>query len=585
MSKTKPNQSPAITHRPWYRLHFSTWLVAALGLIVAVLLVLPGEEGYWPWVGSMRQQRAVVHGWPWFYLWRTPRPWWDDPTAPATFAWDVGDSVARFYFWPLLADVAVCALGLAAIVAFWDWRRRRLRRLQFSLRSLLLFVTIVAVALGWWGVQRAADQELRVHLAAAYNADPFRSGRAIPTVPLWVRIAIGDEQLLSLGLNKLEPGFGIDWSRQKQGEVKYFVERFPNQVFVHLTSPRDDELSDFFDITATEHLSLSHVSVSFFERLRTLAHLNWVFASRISPDALDRLGRIATLNDVSLTDSSGIDGATWSRFAENTNVETLFLSRMHLTDLSFKHIAAINRLRELGILDSPITVKGWASLVGNRRIKELWLEETLITDEGLRTLESMTDLEYVDLRGTAVTDAGTKALQAARPELEIKYDSEAPDLKDLGAKIDGVRNGKTTYFAAAGWKIQDRHLDDLGKLDRIESLALNAHHLTDVTLARVESLNELKQLDVSSSLITGRGLQHLAKLPKLRTLTLDDRQIDDEGINALKQLPALKELWIKCDLGDEGLKRLEARMNAAFANDPTVKRHFDRHSDSHSPWD
>jgi internalin A len=245
----------------------------------------------------------------------------------------------------------------------------------------------------------------------------------------------------------------------------------------------------------------------------------------------------------------------------------------------------MQRLRFLRIYRSPITDEGLASLAANHRIEELGLPETLITDAGLAYLKSMSTVRWLDLYNTAVTKGAVNSLRAVNPDLEITYIAEAPELADLKTKIDDVKAGKTTYFAIAGWKIQDRHLSELGEFTGIESLALNAHHLTDATLAHVELLERLKELDISSSLITGRGLRHLLKLPKLRTLTLDDRQIDDEAINALKQLPALKELWVKCDVGDADLKRLEARMNAAFANDPTVKRHFDRQSDSHSPWD
>ena len=34
--------------RPWYRLHISTWLTLPLGLAVAILVVLPGGDGYYP---------------------------------------------------------------------------------------------------------------------------------------------------------------------------------------------------------------------------------------------------------------------------------------------------------------------------------------------------------------------------------------------------------------------------------------------------------------------------------------------------------------------------------------------------------
>ncbi len=590
MSKTEPTQSPAITRRPWYRLHFSTWLFAGLGLTVVVLLILPGKEGWYPWEGSLRQQRAVVHGWPWIYLWRTPRMWWDDPKASSSFAWDVGDSVEQFHTLPLIADIAVLAFSLAALCALWDWRRRRTSRLQFSLRSLLLFVTAVAVALGWWGVERSADEDVRTHMRSMgvrpTNLVSSQRGlvRLVPRFPLWTRIAVGDEQLLPLGLNTIEP-MGIAWTRRGRMNVEYLVERFPKQVAVYLRDSDEHDLSDFKEIDATEHLVLWDVSDSVFDRLQSLHNLNDLSASGLTGHAVISLSGLAGLRSADLVRSTTINDAVWKEFAEKSNVESLSLHLMRLTDASLCHIAQMKRVRELDIAGSPISDEGIISLSANKSIVELALVETLITDGALIHLKSIPGLKWLDLSDTGVTDGGVSALQAARPDLEIKYHSEAPDLADLKATIEEVKSGKTTYFAVAGWKIQDRHLSELGELTGIESLALNAHHLTDATLARVESLQRLKELDVSSSLITGHGLRHLAKLPKLRTLTLDDRQVDDEALGVLKKLPTLKDVWIKHDLDDVDAKQLKARLKAALRSETGIKLHLDARSNSGSPWD
>jgi hypothetical protein len=592
--------------RPWYRLHLSTWIIAIFGLSVAIVLILPGEEGWWPWEGSLRRQQSVVHGWPWTYLWRTPSPILDPfadsgPIVPSSFAWDVRDSVKQFRLLPLVADIAACAVGIAAVVAFWVRTRRRTQRFQFSLKTLLIVVTLAAIALGWWGVQRAADQELRNRLRPS-NDDPFEMVREpVPRFPLWARIAIRDERLRPLGLNGIGSEFGLHWSQRNHAEVKYFVERFPSLVVVTLESPRNDALDEFFEITGVEHLILSRVPDGFYDRLGELTHLKWVFASRIGPHALDCLAHVRSLKQATITDPAEISGADWSRFAASSDVESLLLNKVRLSALSLSRLAAMKRLRELVIMECRITDKGLAAFEGNSRIEEFGLYGTLITDEGLHYLRSMTELKSVDLRKTAVTDDGVSALLAARPELEVRYESERPDLNELAEKIATAKNGTSImveiheiaspdeeskpYFAVTGWKIQDRHLTELGELTGIESLALNAHHLTDATLARVESLKRLKELDVSSSLITGHGLRHVVKLPQLRSLTLDERQIDDEGIHVLKELSAPMDVWIKHELDGEELKRLEARLKAALPGTTGIKLHFDARSNSGSPWD
>ena len=455
-----------------------------------------------------------------------------------------------------------------------------------------MVVTLLCIALAWWEAQRTADQDFLRHRAAEPGLWPFVP--PVPRFPLWVRIAVGDQRLWPLGLNELPDGMRIRWSREGHENEKFLISRFP-KLIVDLTGRDGDghelDLSQFFEIAATENVVLNEVSDRVFDRLHDLRNLKSISASELDAHALISLGGVASLRNADLVHyswaahSSAIDAAAWDQFAESSNIEVLALRHMQLTDLSLAHIARMTRLRELGIVASPITDNGLGFLDGNRHIEELRLAETLITDTGLAYMKSMLMLKWLDLSNTAVTDVGVSALQVALPDLAIRYDSEAPDLKDLKAKIDELKAGKTTRFVVAGWKIQDRHLSELAKLDRIESLAFNAHHVTDATLARVESLNGLKELDVSSSLITGRGLKHLVKLPKIRTLTLDDRQIDDESLVALTRLRMLKNLWIKHDLDDPDLKQLEARLNTVFPPGGSVKLHFDARSSSQSPWD
>ena len=208
---TASTPATAAPCRPWYRLHFSTWIVCIFGLLVTVLLIVPGEEGWWPWEGSLHQERAVLHGWPWLYLWRTPQPWWTDPSASRSFAWNIGDAVKQFRLIPLVADVALFALCATGVAALWEWRRRQRRRLQFSLRSLLLFVTFVAVGLRWWGFQLEAARQLSEHLKV-FNSNPFETVRPTPRFPLWARVAIGDEHLLPLGIDDLGL-IAVNWAQ------------------------------------------------------------------------------------------------------------------------------------------------------------------------------------------------------------------------------------------------------------------------------------------------------------------------------------------------------------------------------------
>ncbi len=147
-------------HRPWYRLHLSTWLFALLVTAVLVLLVVPGES----WEVSSKME-TFEHGWPWLHLQRTiansPRPLgvYDDVPWLYREAWGLAVGVTDFSPSKLVGNAAIALLILVVAAAGFEWWRRRRRRLwQFSLRELLVVTLLVAIALSWWQCHRQRVQ-------------------------------------------------------------------------------------------------------------------------------------------------------------------------------------------------------------------------------------------------------------------------------------------------------------------------------------------------------------------------------------------------------------------------------------------
>ena len=129
-----------------------------LGLLVAALVVLPGGVGRYPTQTSRLDQssdfdNAIVHGWPFPFLWRTPRDWGGDiARVTLDLPWKLTDSVRDFRLFSLALDLIVAGLGVAAFVAVAEWwRRQRLRAYQFTLRELLVLAALLAIVFGMWG--------------------------------------------------------------------------------------------------------------------------------------------------------------------------------------------------------------------------------------------------------------------------------------------------------------------------------------------------------------------------------------------------------------------------------------------------
>ncbi len=402
---------------------------------------------------------------------------------------------------------------------------------------------------------------------------------------------MGDEPLLAVGLNR-PTGGAIQWSPSIHDDVKYLIERYPELFEVGLSADCEWRAADpFFKLQRLQNLQLD-ANVSFTETDQIIERACSAFNLRrveilvgaVTDKGLACLGKLPSLQTIRVDDTHRMTERGLEQFFMMTNLESIRLFRARISAKSIGRIAAMPGLRQLVLSDSMITDADLIPIGRNAHIRTLHFALSLITDDGLRQLHCRS-LTFLNLGYTAVTDAGIAAFKLEHPDVTVFYDSEAPDLADLKTKIDDVKAGRRTYFAIGGWKIQDRHLSELGELTGIESLALNARHLTDATLARVESLKRLKELDVSSSLITGRGLRHVVKLPQLRSLTLDEGQIDDEAIRAIKELPAPMDIWIKHELNGEELKRLEVRLNAALPATKGIKLHLDARSNSGAPWD
>ena len=81
---------------------------------------------------------------------------------------------------------------------------------------------------------------------------------------------------------------------------------------------------------------------------------------------------------------------------------------------------------------------------------------------------------------------------------------------------------------------------------------------TDATLAPLESMTRLRQLNLDGAHISDAGLTHLRRLTKLQKLYLTDTPINDAGLAALEDLARLEVLDLAgTKITDAGLAHLE----------------------------
>lgn len=116
------------------------------------------------------------------------------------------------------------------------------------------------------------------------------------------------------------------------------------------------------------------------------------------------------------------------------------------------------------------------------------------------------------------------------------------DSKITTEKLIPILRGQKGWkgLLLSGTQIDDRALDEIGKLIELEGLRLAETKATSSGLQALEGLQKLRSINLGHTRIDDTGMSHLAKLRALKTLYVDDTLISDEGIRQLLALTALE---------------------------------------------
>jgi Leucine-rich repeat (LRR) protein len=284
-------------------------------------------------------------------------------------------------------------------------------------------------------------------------------------------------------------------------------------------------------------------------------------------------------------DGSGADGPivevslarTWARDADVARVagirslRRLDLSFTYVTDRGIEQLAQLPQLEELNLDTAEfITDAALSYLRANHTLRKLCLRGTDITDISLPYIATLTGLRRLDLSHTQLGDIGLESLPALT------------DLEELylgGTRISGINfnflkllpklrvlrlGGIQRRNGGACWSplITDRDLDAISMLEGLEELHIGVGlslgrerlsgsagncrvaggiTLTDLGLAKIARLKNLRRLDVSGAKLTPAGLKVLAGMPRLERLSLwNCKAIDDSAAAVLGGLRSLR---------------------------------------------
>jgi hypothetical protein len=299
---------------------------------------------------------------------------------------------------------------------------RRRRRFTLSLRVVMLVVLILGGLMGW-RARRASIQRRSVAAVEwlggsvsydwQYPRNAYLSKPALgPSVPAWLRRAIGDEYFQEVAQVNLpaqiefgpQMGDGPDALDRWAEDRKAFDEKFIKPI-------DDDQLACLDGLDRLQGLVLQWngtLKPEGLARLEGLAQLKELHApTQLDAGGLARLGRLTNLETLAVTadPQAGSDLAFLDRLPK---LRSLVVGGA----VSEANLAQIGRRDRLEFLTfssfgRKLSDAGLAHLGGLKALKFLnIIGGAGITDQGLAHLEGLSNLETLFLGGTPVNKAG-----------------------------------------------------------------------------------------------------------------------------------------------------------------------------------
>ncbi len=219
---------------------------------------------------------------------------------------------------------------------------RHRRWFQFSLRSLLIFITMLAIGAGLLS-QRIARKRKEwdavqaiLKLGASVRFDRDISD-ANATGPSWLRGFLGKNfftEVVSVNLSHVQP----------ENEGLASIKELPELVQLHLAN------------------------------------------CRITDSGLENLERLTHLQQLDLT-GTYITDAGLPRLKQLTNLRWLWLDNTKVTDAGLANLKGLTRLQRLNLEWTYVTDAGLVHLRELESLEELWLTDSDVTEAGVKDLQ------------------------------------------------------------------------------------------------------------------------------------------------------------------------------------------------------
>ncbi len=264
------------------------------------------------------------------------------------------------------------------------------RWIRISLRTLLMLVTAIAIALAWLGNYARKR-------TAAFAAIRQAGGQ--------IRMVMREPTLLD------------EWF----GPEMFCV---VNKVDLRKGKVNNELLAYVGDLRELRRLDLSYADID-DEGLRQIAHLPlnelWLQSTRITDSAAQTISRMRTLNFLQLNATS-LSDEFLDRLRPMPELEDLGLRGTNVTSAGMRYLSRHSKLKELDVYSTKVDDAGVEHLVDCRSLTRLGLSMTKVTNHVFEYLARLPNLTDADLTGNRpVTTEAVLAFEKAHPKCDIEW--------------------------------------------------------------------------------------------------------------------------------------------------------------------
>jgi internalin A len=284
--------------------------------------------------------------------------------------------------------------------------------------------------------------------------------------------------------------------------------------------------------------------IDFIAELKTLRKLDLSF-TYVTDRGIKKLQALQQLEDLTLDTAEFLTDASMAHLRANRALKRLVVRGVDITDAGMPYIGEMTGLRSLDISYTMLGDVGLEHLPNLTELEHLKIGATLITGLNLNFLKLLPKLKTLSLRGVQRRNAGA-CWTPNVTDLDLETISLLSGLEELDLGV-GIKLGMGGKPAAPGG----------GNCTLTGGL-----QLSDLGVAKLAKLKNLKRLNISGARLTPEGLQVLQALPLQSLSVWASQSLDDAAAGLLAGMPTLAHLDMSyTQLGDQGLQRLAALPN------------------------